>query len=218
AALVADAVVPVIEEVIGEKREEPHPPVVRRQRQKREMVVDDDIDPDPQRQREHTGNLAQDPGRQRSDRIVEPIDVAPERQSDAILGRHEREKDRNCVYDDVQPTPPKRVRARLHLTEPPPPPAGQMRPSKTKPDQIKPSKIAWICLVLFVRTGTFQWVAAEKIRKIPLSLLTARRLATRGFDPPRGQRFSTDSDFRKEIARVRYEAPSPSPARSPGGP
>src|SRR5208283_5335319 len=159
------------------------------------MVVDDGIDTDPQRQREHAGNLAQDPGRQRSDRIVQPVDITPERQSDAILGRHEREKDRNCVDDDVQPTPPKRVRARLHLTEPPSPdprevvgPGGQIRPSKTKPDQAKPSKIAWICLVLFVRIGAFQWVTAKKIKKFlsPFSL-AAGRLARRGFDPANGK-------------------------------
>jgi hypothetical protein len=32
-------------------------------------------------------------------------------------------------------------------------------PSRTKPGQANPNKMAWICLVLFVRIGTFQWVA-----------------------------------------------------------
>jgi hypothetical protein len=34
----------------------------------------------------------------------------------------------------------------------------QINPNKTKQGQIKPSKIAWFNLVLFVRIGTFQWV------------------------------------------------------------
>jgi hypothetical protein len=36
----------------------------------------------------------------------------------------------------------------------------------SKQIQIKPSKKAWISLVLFVRIGTFQWVASEKIKKL----------------------------------------------------
>ncbi len=39
----------------------------------------------------------------------------------------------------------------------------QTHPSKTKQIQIKMLGFAWICLVLFVRIGTFQWVTAEKI-------------------------------------------------------
>ena len=35
----------------------------------------------------------------------------------------------------------------------------------SKQIQIKPSKKAWISLVLFVRIGTFQWVTSEKIKK-----------------------------------------------------
>jgi hypothetical protein len=34
------------------------------------------------------------------------------------------------------------------------------RPSKAKPGQANPNKIAWIYLVLFVRIGTYQWVTA----------------------------------------------------------
>jgi len=34
----------------------------------------------------------------------------------------------------------------------------QARPSKSKRAQANPNKIAWICLVLFVRIGTYQWV------------------------------------------------------------
>src|SRR5208282_6537391 len=36
--------------------------------------------------------------------------------------------------------------------------APQIIPSQTKPGQANPSKNAWICLVLFVRFRTFQWV------------------------------------------------------------
>jgi hypothetical protein len=34
-------------------------------------------------------------------------------------------------------------------------------PSKNKQNQAEPSKNPWICLVLFVRIGAFQWVAAD---------------------------------------------------------
>jgi hypothetical protein len=43
---------------------------------------------------------------------------------------------------------------------------GQIAPSKTKLNQINPSKIAWICLVLFVRIRAFQWVTANPNKKI----------------------------------------------------
>jgi hypothetical protein len=51
------------------------------------------------------------------------------------------------------------------------------RPDASKQDQAKPSKNAWICLVLFVRIGTFQWVTAEKIRKNPPSSLALCRMS-----------------------------------------
>jgi hypothetical protein len=37
---------------------------------------------------------------------------------------------------------------------------GQTIPIKTKLCQANPNKIGWICLVLFVRIGTYQWVTA----------------------------------------------------------
>ena len=43
---------------------------------------------------------------------------------------------------------------------------GQTIPSKTKPDQTNPSKIAWFYLVLFVRIGAFQWVTANPNKNI----------------------------------------------------
>jgi hypothetical protein len=47
----------------------------------------------------------------------------------------------------------------------------------SKQNQIKPSKKPWISLVLFVRIGTFQWVASEKIKKIDSRLkLRPKRL------------------------------------------
>src|SRR5208282_4559469 len=46
----------------------------------------------------------------------------------------------------------------------------QILPSRAKRNQAHPNKIAWICLVLFVRIGTFQWVTAEKIKKFSLLL------------------------------------------------
>ena len=55
----------------------------------------------------------------------------------------------------------------------------QINPSKTKQIQIIPSKNAWICLVLFVRIGTFQWVTGEKIRKSFPSPILAHNVSTR---------------------------------------
>ena len=55
--------------------------------------------------------------------------------------------------------------------------SAQINPSKTKPHQIEPSKIAWFYLVLFVRIGTFQWVTANPNKKISVPPLSrcARR-------------------------------------------
>jgi hypothetical protein len=39
-------------------------------------------------------------------------------------------------------------------------------PNSAKQNQGDPNQIAWICLILFVRIGTFQRVTAEKIKKI----------------------------------------------------
>jgi hypothetical protein len=43
--------------------------------------------------------------------------------------------------------------------------AVQEKPRKTKDDQTKPNKNAWIDLVLFVRIGTFQWVTRKPNKK-----------------------------------------------------
>src|SRR5208282_3362253 len=42
----------------------------------------------------------------------------------------------------------------------PPHPQPKPGPSKPKPSQANPNKMAWICLFLFVRIGTYQWVTA----------------------------------------------------------
>jgi hypothetical protein len=71
---------------------------------------------------------------------------------------------------------------------------------RAKPGQIKPSKIAWICLVLFVRIGTFQRVTAEKIKN---SFLPSLRLSP-GKTLARSdtwERYSTNSDFRKKLRK-----------------
>jgi hypothetical protein len=47
----------------------------------------------------------------------------------------------------------------------------QINPRQTKQGQIKPSKIAWFYLVLFVRIWTFQWVAANPNKKFSLGFL-----------------------------------------------
>jgi hypothetical protein len=46
--------------------------------------------------------------------------------------------------------------------------------SPAKSVQTKPNKIAWICLVLFVRIGTFQWVMAIPNKKLASSRAVCR--------------------------------------------
>ena len=55
-----DAVVPVIEEIVGDQRPDPHPPVVGAQRKERKAIIDEDINSDAEREHEHAGNLAED--------------------------------------------------------------------------------------------------------------------------------------------------------------
>jgi hypothetical protein len=98
--------------------------------------------------------------------------------------------------------------------------ASQTNPSKTKPHQIDPSKIAWFYLVLFVRIEGFQWVTANPNKKFapclnvsnvtrvftscsPLLLAPVprrRRFPKMAFDQAQGKRYSIDSVFRKGIA------------------
>ena len=106
AHLVVDAVVPVVEEIIGDERADPDAPVGSAEREEREVVIDEYIDANAQRQHEHAGNLAQDSGRHRADRIIEPIDAASQRQRDPEFRRHQSDEHRNGVNDDVQPFPP----------------------------------------------------------------------------------------------------------------
>ena len=72
-----DAVVPVIEEVVGDQRADPDPPVVGAQRKEGGVIVDEDIDADAERQHEDAGDLAEDSGGERPDRVVEPVDLRP---------------------------------------------------------------------------------------------------------------------------------------------
>src|ERR1700722_18600749 len=92
--------------------------------------------------------------------------------------------------------------------------SGQTNPSKTKPDQIRPSKIAWFYLVLFVRIGTFQWVTANPNRIfLPLSHCASnvtvafslpvlpRGAAAKRSSIRRTVRYTIDFGFTQEIAR-----------------
>jgi hypothetical protein len=76
----------------------------------------------------------------------------------------------------------------------------QARPSKSKPGQAIPNKNAWICLVLFVRIGTFQSVTAVPNKNfLPVLLLAARRPARRVFVSHGSGKSGTTSDFHKGI-------------------
>ncbi len=106
ADLMVDAVVPVVEEVVGDQRPDPDSPVVRSKSKQRKVIVDKDVDSDAQDQHEDAGNLTQDAGRKRPDRVIEPIDVASQREGDSELRRHQGDEHRNGVDDDVQAAPP----------------------------------------------------------------------------------------------------------------
>ena len=67
--------------------------------------MDKHIDANAQRQHEYAGYLAQDAGCQRADRVIEPVDVASQRQPDSEFRRHQGDENRNGVDDDVQPFP-----------------------------------------------------------------------------------------------------------------
>jgi hypothetical protein len=89
----------------------------------------------------------------------------------------------------------------------------------SKPRQANPSKNAWFCLVLFVRIGTFQWVAAEKARKSsPPSLRRAASREARARIWRIGKNIALTSDFRKGIARLQICVPAPAISLGPSGP
>src|SRR5271165_5370237 len=80
-------------------------------------------------------------------------------------------------------------------------------PSKAKPIQINPNKFAWICLVLFVRIGTFQGVTAIPNKNFLLpfcspSLPVSGCPAKHGLDPRHEFQGSTDSLSRKTFVRI----------------
>ena len=108
ADLMVDAVVPVIEEIVGDESADPDAPVARTKRNQSKIVIDKDIHANAQRQHKDAGNLAKDSGGQRPDCVVEPVDVASQREPDPELRRHQGNKNRYGVDDDVQVSSRKR--------------------------------------------------------------------------------------------------------------
>src|SRR5271154_1241755 len=104
-----DAVVPVIEEIVRDQRPDPHAPVARLKRKQRKLLIDKHIDANAQRQHEDAGNLAEDSSSEGPDRVVEAVDVAPQRQPEPELRRHQGDENRYGVDDDVQNSSPKRL-------------------------------------------------------------------------------------------------------------
>ena len=95
--------------------------------------------------------------------------------------------------------------------------------NKSKQNQIKPSKKAWICFYLFFRIGTFQWVTTDLNKKtfsrvtlylkcyngilspsLPPSLspppVLARKPGARGLGPAIAKRWHIFSGFVKQFA------------------
>src|SRR5271165_3531024 len=96
------------------------------------------------------------------------------------------------------------------------------RPIPFKQKQINPSKIACICLILFFRIGTYQWVTANSSKEIQPCLRTCAtclKRVCRIFRLPPAPREaradsaeevkdSADSDFSKRIvAESVFQAP-----------
>jgi hypothetical protein len=77
-----------------------------------------------------------------------------------------------------------------------------MAPSRTKENQIKPSKIAWISLVLFVRIGTFQWVTAEKIKKFLAPFCSPPGVSQDAGSIGEVFNITLTSDFRKSLRDI----------------
>jgi hypothetical protein len=76
----------------------------------------------------------------------------------------------------IRPVPSPPISEKTHTTaalfkmiQIPPDPQSKPGPSQSKRGQANPNKIAWICLVLFVRIMTYQWVTAIQIRISPLA-------------------------------------------------
>src|SRR5271165_3914516 len=80
-----------------------------------------------------------------------------------------------------------------------PGPAGQTAPRPAKPGQIKPNKIAWFCLGLFVRIGTFQWVIGNPNKNFfldPILAAAAERTEARSGE---WETYTTGFRFSQEI-------------------
>jgi hypothetical protein len=90
----------------------------------------------------------------------------------------------------------------------------QINANKSKKNQGNPSKKAWISLDSFGRIGPFQWVTANPNKKI-FSLFRALRerpVWARASVPVRGNRYSTDAGYLKEIA-PKIQLPTAAPSR-----
>ena len=101
----------------------------------------------------------------------------------------------------------------------------QANPSKTNQDQIRPSKIAWFYLVLFVRIGAFQWVTANPNKNLSCPCHTVpqmsqshsrpvfprRTAAERGFNRTKGNGITSilDSTQRLLLLTAVYRQPRP---------
>ncbi len=137
ADLVIDAVVPVVEEIVDDQRADPDAPVVAPEREQGNVVVDQHVDADAERQHEDARDLAEDARRQRPDRVVEAIDVSSRRDPDHELSRHQDDEDRNRINDDVQAVSSRPSRRR----------AGP--PSASQPEfAVRPEAHQFQCLVV----------------------------------------------------------------------
>ena len=116
---VAGAVMPVVEEVVGDEADRPRPRRRRRKMPEREAVVHRDVDAERQHRREDAGDLAHDAEADARDRVVEAIAGPAAGPADRELDADQRQEDRRRQDDDLRSGHGARSRIRsAQLTQP----------------------------------------------------------------------------------------------------
>jgi hypothetical protein len=100
---VAGAVVPVVEEVVGDQADRPGPRRRRRELPDGEALVHRDVDAERQHRREDAGDLAHDAEADARERVVEAIAGATARAADRELDADQRQEHRRRQDDDLRP-------------------------------------------------------------------------------------------------------------------
>ncbi len=100
-ALVPDAVLPVVTEVVEHQREQPDPRAVGGQPPRRHVLEGPGVDAHAQRAREHAADLRQHAQPDAVDRVVDPVGVAAAQPTPTQFDRDQREEHRRGQRDDL---------------------------------------------------------------------------------------------------------------------